>query len=354
MLLYVCIFIIIALASIYQIKKNKKYSSLIGYIIFILLLVFGGCRFEVGSDWDGYKDIYERTYDGLNTNIEFGFVFILRGFSKITSNYIWFSFFIFFISLFLKFVTLKKYSLYPVLSLLLYFSSIFLSSDLNQIRQGLSLGICFYSFIYLFANKKTSFYILIFIAILIHYSSIVFLPALWFSKLNFSKRHYYAIIALGLINFFFFRVTLFSILNLDSLALLGENMTNKYAIYLQDDYGFQTSFTVFVRVLLFIFFVSRFGKPNYLHNNNKVLLNVYFASIIVYFFISTQPLIAARLSSYYKTAELILLPSLIPSDGNLYKKLFIFSLIVLYALLIFYRTFQIPDNGLVPYKSILF
>lgn len=353
MWIYVLVLILLSLVGTYELGSSKKYRSVIHCIIFGILFIFGGLRYEVGTDWFGYYNIFDRTLGGQDATIEFGFIKLISVFSSFTSQYELFSILIFLFGFGLKFIAMRRLGIFLGLSAVLYFATIFVSSDINQIRQGLSMGICMYAIVFIRDRSLWRFVLCVLLATTFHYTAIVFMPAFWIGNMKLNRKFLIVATCVLLANYFISHIYLLNILSLDRLALLGEGMVDKFSSYLEGDEGFETAITIIIRLATFGFLLFFADKMRLEERNKRIFINLYFFSLVVYFFVSGQPMIAGRLGSYYKMTEVLFMPGFIIIFTSWRLRLLGYIVIVLYAYLSLYRTFQIPDNGLVPYKNML-
>ena len=108
-------------------KEVKTYIYVFSYIpiIFALLYIAGLRDITIGTDTAHYRDIFNNPDD-----IEIGFQWFAEFIKYIGGNFHLFLFLFFFISLSLKVYAFKKVSLYPLLSICIYSSFRFYSTEL--------------------------------------------------------------------------------------------------------------------------------------------------------------------------------------------------------------------------------
>jgi EpsG family len=353
MFIYFLFFTIIYLFTFvdFGIKTNRFHSIISISLISLFIILFAGFRFEIGTDYFGYKDIFDRIYIEQTVNVEFGFIFIIKLYQYISDNYTFFILLLFLLSFILKLSALVKLTKYVSFSLLVYYSTILISSDINQLRMGLSLSIILFSIFNIINEKKGAFYISVFIAGTIHYSALVFLPAYIIANLNLNRSKYIILFSIAIINYIFFKFFLIDYFGLNIIFFLNENYQNKYSVYLDNINEFESFFTIVSRLFLFILFYL-YQKKDPISKNTK-LLNLYFFSILIYLTLSQQGLITARLSGYYKLSEIIFLPYLFHYFKNTRSNLLIHSMISIYLLISLYRILIVPGD-LYPYKNLIF
>ena len=164
-------------------KRNSRRRTILMFLfLFILSIPIGG-RYEVGSDWENYRELFlDVNKHGLssfqeifNSNYESFYL----GWNYIVSCISHSSSFFFTCTAFLIFLLIYKANkgyeyLFPLV-LFFFFCSI-LGASMNIIRQVLATAIFYYAFAY--SDNKWKMLVVIVFSILTHYSSVLFLIAL--------------------------------------------------------------------------------------------------------------------------------------------------------------------------------
>ena len=201
------------------------------YIVVLLLFFLSFLRWERGTDWDSYYNIFiNEGFRSWDDHTEIGYLYLNKLVRKFTDNYTIFLFvqsFIYFtiLVLFLKkinsyisYIYNIKSNLYSTILLYIFstdFAGLFLA------RSPIAYLICLYSIFDIIENRTKSFFFKILIASLIHKSSILFIfiyPLINYFKFNiryiiilsifivilFSLSSYYSVILdkLGMIDYF--------------------------------------------------------------------------------------------------------------------------------------------------------
>ena len=334
-------------------KKIKFYMYIFSYIpiIFALLYIAGLRDITVGTDTAHYRDIFNNPDD-----IEIGFQWFAEFIKYIGGNFHLFLFLFFFISLSLKVYAFRKVSLYPLLSICIYSSFWFLVYEMNGIRQGLALGFIALSYYFLSVNKNWYFYLSLLGAILFHYSALVFLPIIFIIKKKCTNLIFWIVLG-TVVAFAYLGVTSFILEGLGTIIGVDLRLIERIISY-QNNEAFNAnilySFSTFVRfVILFItfFFINRVHLSE---RTKNIFLWCALLNISVYLLFSEVEIIATRLSLYYRFYECFFLACLPNAFKGKISKILIGFLLCLYALSQIIKTLAIPNNALVPYKSILF
>ena len=334
-------------------KEVGIYIYIFSYIPIILILLYiAGLRdITIGTDTFHYGEIFNDPND-----IEIGFQWFAQFIKYIGGNFHFFLFLFFFISLFLKLYAFKKVSLYPLLSICIYSSFWFLVYEMNGIRQGLALGFIALSYYFLSVNKNLYFYLSLLGAILFHYSALVFLPIVFITKKKCTNLIFWIILGI-VVTFAYLGVTSFILERLGTIIGVDLRLIERIISY-QNNEAFNAnilySFSTFVR---FVILFTTFSFINRVHLSERIK-NIFLwcaiLNISIYLLFSEVEIIATRLSLYYRFSECFFLAYLPNAFKGKIAKILIGFLLCLYSLSQIIKTLSIPDNGLIPYKSILF
>lgn len=185
MLLSFCIYLFfpvvfyIASYGVFYKKNYDVYSrNSIFFVLIIIYTIIIGTRYEVGTDWNNYKDYFlncdfyytreprEPIYYFLNKIVLYFF----------GDNYIFFFLLIAFLQISLIVKALKRFDyIFPLAILLFFLIGPFLAFQ-NVMRQSLAFCLFFYSIKFIERGCLKKYIITVVIATCIHTSSILFLP----------------------------------------------------------------------------------------------------------------------------------------------------------------------------------
>ena len=334
-------------------KEVKTYIYVFSYtpIIFTLLYIAGLRDVTIGTDTVHYREIFDDPED-----IEMGYRLFAEFIKYVGGNFHLFLFLFFFISLSLKVYAFRKVSLYPLLSICIYSSFWFLVYDMNGIRQGLALGFIALSYYFLSVNKKWYFYLSLLGATLFHYSALIFLPIIFIIKKKCTNLIFWIVLGI-VVAFAYLGVTTFILEKLGVIIGVDLRLIERIISY-QNNESYNAnilySFSTFVRfVILFttFFFINRVHLSE---RTKNIFLWCALLNISIYLLFSEVEIIATRLSLYYRFYECFFLACLPNAFKGKVSKILIGFLLCLYALSQIIKTLAIPNNALVPYKSILF
>ena len=129
------------------------------------------------------------------------FYWLIVRINQILFNGSWTSYLLFFsfIYVILSVYLIKKYSISPFISLIIFVLLFYPIFGLIQIRDGVSMAFVWWAFFDLMEGKKIRFIIKIIIATLFHYASIIFFLVLFLNKKRINRKFYFLLPIIGLI-----------------------------------------------------------------------------------------------------------------------------------------------------------
>lgn len=309
------VYCILLLLSIMWACYKKDYKIFLFNIF--LLIIITGLRYGCGYDLDNYLIHFgeiNSLSDVLHSTYEIGYSFVVLLFKNIGFGFQTLLFVIACVAIFLKSKTMNKLSPIPILSFLIYFLVFFIYNDFTQIRHGLAIGLTFYAILFIDENKW-KYWGLILLACLFHYSAICFIPIYFIRNINLSWKSFGIIcivsILLSLVNIPY-------LLNWLNNSLLHWNyLTNKLTLY-QDSVGniFEIGFFLKIVFLMFFLFFAYDNK----NKVEKLCVNIYAFGIFTFGLLSSFSIIAYRTNTFFRMAELILLPIYITKIPNMKYK----------------------------------
>lgn len=302
-------------------KFNSKIKKSVFFILGLLLIYKAGTRID-GIDYDSYSLIYNKIQNNIldkSTRLEPIFRLL---FSISPKKIIAFSL-IATISIFLKLNSILKYSVFPFLSLVLYYYSFYYSDDMGRIRVGFAVAILAYGIRYLNNNKK--FLLILFLGILCHKSVILYLIPFLLNKINLNEKKISCLIifsvVLGLIN-------LVPIVEyISKINYFSSTISLYYRI--NEKIGF-SSVMLFklINVILFSWNYKKLISYRYFKENFICFLS----GVCTYFSFNSFAIIATRGSEVFTGIEFIILPFLLKiTDKILFKYLILIYLILAYG-----------------------
>ncbi len=194
-MVYIIIAGFLCVLSVFELKYNGKGTAKTGIIIVTVLIIFAGLRKNVGLDYDNYELLYSWLKDKslVTGNIDYGWFFLNRILPSFRVVLIATAF----LTVMIKWSAFQNLlnGQYIATAFFFYFTTLFMYYDMGIIRQGVSIGLCYYSIKYI-KRRSVYFFICIGIAFLFHTSALVFMPLYFMGNKEYSRRFYYGILGL--------------------------------------------------------------------------------------------------------------------------------------------------------------
>lgn len=285
MITYCIIYIPFILSSIFDFNSNnEKTKGKIVWLWVFVLTVFWGIRWNCGTDWENFYDVFKESdlnnvltfTRGMAEPIEPGYVLLNAIVKSVGGNYSCFLLLFSFLVLYCLARISIKHTNYPLISF------IYLVISLGVIfpsRQALAMGISSYAIPFLIKRKFVKYCFCILIAATIHISVLVLIP---FYFLNFSKMKVWIIGGLYILSFSignWLPAVIESVLNLNLLGPLISIRLNSYSqtvSSIDEDFSSRGIMSIMLS-LMFLFY---FMKRKY-YNSKERLLNYSFYGFFV-------------------------------------------------------------------------
>jgi len=234
----------------------------------------------------------------------------------------------------IKFLSFRKLSNFPFISVLIYFLSYFWLQDFTQFRAGAASAFFLFSIPDILNRNFLKFFLKIIIAFLFHYSAIIYLP-LYFIYNKKLSLIYYFIPLLG----FVLSITTFSITFINFLiSFMPSTIGNKIELYMyltRLHYFPKTNiFNFYYFSLFFLYYFILFNLKSYLSVSNIFYLKIISYSLFIFYFFSYFPVFSFRFSELYNVVTLILFPNIISCFKD---KLIVFIFIFFYFTIYFFN-----------------
>ncbi len=352
MWIYYIVFLGIALLGGMPINRTIKTLAII-----IVLTLFAGSRLYIDNDYFLYRFFFEfipRSFSEFKQ--EFGVdncIYFVTSFSRLlfynTESIINFSFLVFaFLGVTTKMITISKYAHYYFLSVLIYFTNLFLIQEMTTIRAGVAAGIFLMALPDMIEKKYWSLCLKIALCFVFHSSSVFFIIV--FVLIKFVKDIKYYYIALGI-------SALLVLSNVDIVSLLRLDLISpKVAVYLEImrwlDEGKVNIFNF--RIIISLFFLVYFAFVYKKHIKNDatfdMLFKIHIISLFLFFALSLSAVtFSLRSFELLSVIHILLYPLIIKT---MHPKFKIFGPIIIIIICIF-QLYYMLDIAIMfkPYKS---
>ena len=337
------IFYSIAFHNIFSVYKNKYLEKYIFYIAIIYLICISGFRdVTIGTDKMSYYGYFMRNleygeiaeyyhYQGIlfwhifywvkDIFYEYQIILVITSFISITliGMYIW------------------KLSKYKFLSLLIYTTCGFYAIGMSMLRQYIAISILTYATIYIRERNLRKFIICFVLAMLIHASSILFLPAYFIGYIKMNKKNIFIYIVITIIICILTKI----IINTISNIFFGGG----YEFFIGEEGGGKVTFVGYVLILLISLLLK---KRILLDNKNLIFYNLLWIAIIIQSTAFIFP-IASRAAYLYSMTLIVFIPEIIYIIRDIkWKYISISFLIGICLFIYFYKFYNL--NNVYPYK----
>lgn len=366
---YTITIIILIVYSFLEVYANefKTYKSV--WIVVIILIILAGFRKGVGADYPVYEQMY--SFFPLNTNfaeifskalfqdnnleIEWLYLFFNNIFFLVGLPFFIFTLFISIVAVAPKYYVMERNVVYPATALMLYVIPAYFLSDSGQMRQGLAMGLCLFSFKYIKERNLLMFVIIMYFALGFHKTAAVFFPAYWLVKVKLNKPRIIAIVLFCMILSPFEIYNNLGFLN----AIAPQEVYQGYSDYINVQVE-ETGAIKFLDLisLLYLFFILTFDEdsckriPYYEYMRNLGLIG-----ICIFFIMRGSPIFSTRLPAVYLAFAAFIIPNNLAIIENEKYKKFLHLILVIFVIFYYFvfTQYQGASGRFTPnsYKSYL-
>lgn len=351
MLIYFGIISFLGLGVIIEkISERKRIGESFFIFSLLLLILFFGLRGYIGYDWYSYKpnfdkmvtigELFKGNTQVLHSGYELGFQIYTSFIKTLTNNYFIYNFINVSVDFIILYFVIKRFSKYPILSLLLFFGIYGVALEIDMVRNAKSIMLFLLSIKYIEERKILNFGVLNILGILFHYSSILYLPMYFILNVKWNKKFILFLFILGNIYYLSDTRIVMRIIKEYNTFLptgIGAKLSGYFSI-IPLDFPLGFSLYYFERVIMFLlcWFVSD-NLKNKKYGN--IMLNSLYISIFFFLYLSEFSIVAMRFGLLFIYSYWFILPMLL----EIYPKLPIF--IVAIAISLFRLNNQINFVG---------
>lgn len=352
------VFLLIGFAEVNEIGENKEVYGVLFVASAVVLIFVAGFRFYSGYDYLEYQGLYENTTmeNYMTKAIDPGFAFLVSFLRSWSLGFTSFIFLIALISISLKFGYIQQHGAYLFVALINYYTIGFLINEMGQIRHGITLAIALFAFNNLRDGNAFAYFIKIFIGFLLHGSILVLVP-IWFLY-RYVKvtpiAMFWAILSLMPLLFIDIKSVFFRVMEFIPIFQIQAKMV--FYLY-TDQYNQKLGFNIsFVLRLLTLFALIIIQTKTQLSNQNvRLWTQLYFWGTTIYMIFSSVSEFAIRLSTYFKTLDLVIYPFLIAALPKRWQKNLLYLLFGFYGLWSLYKVVYSMGNEspFLPYQNLV-
>ncbi len=337
--------------------RDKLYAAMVVAALAGLVLV-GGLRKNVGTDWDSYQILFAQfsswrsVWEAREEVLFCSLMYVSR---LIFDNFYFCIFVIFALTFILKAKIIIRLSPDVFLSLCVYCYTLFMIYDLNGLRQGLAMAFLFLAIPFVLARKLKLFLVFVFLASLCHLTAVVFLPFYFIGRINLDNRKMILVFLAAML--LAWQVSHVIQYNSYVQAFLALEQFSHYNYYVSGEdvvVGSQIfSPAFFQRVIILLLFMVYFGKIKAKLEFKLLLRNAYIVSILLFILFNFSADLSTRLSFYFKSMEIFMVPMVATSPESKQERLLLTLFFILLCLVGVNRLLAIPHGQLVPYHNLI-
>lgn len=312
--------------------------------IFLVLALFGGLRYYVGTDFESYYQIFldtcEDWEDVRYNGTERGFVWMNRLLSLFTEEPQWIIFLAnAFVSFFCTWALIKESRFVPF-SLYLVFTTLYYQS-FNLVRQGMACAVVLLAFAYAKERKWLRCYGLVLFAALFHRTALLVLPVMVLVRFRYPHALYFVFFALASLGIFLKEQVIALLLRIYPSAVTASEA------YLYEEFSPVQTILCLIYVALCLLYEQKLLEKD---RGNIVYLNMSILLLGMYAFFYWIPM-WGRLQLYFIGLYSLIVPEVIACEDS--RLLRILYYVVIWGILLFF--FIVPNwssVGVWPYQTI--
>lgn len=335
---------------------NKQFiyrQSILFLAVVLFLISFASIRWNTGIDFNSYENSYNLIKAGESLQIELGFRIIakiLKSFTQLLLAYA-------VISVVAVCLTIENYSHYLFVSLLLFFSNIFLRYDMGIIRQGAAMALVIYSVKYAMNKQWKSFTALILLsAVFFHNSALIFLVIYPIVNKKISRvtmlMTVCVCIIIGLTGIWIGLFRIFSHIPMP--------MMNRYVNHFLNNMEVNFSLTDVKNLILLsgFMYLKNDKEKNDEDKNYNSMVNIYFIGTCMFWIFKQFTYFTGRGLDYFFQIEILLIPEFLRRIKSKSIRVITYILVCAYAFWYLYSIVNFDastswmNSSYIPYKTI--
>lgn len=339
--------------AILEVSKDlKPYRNLLAFSSFFFLTIFTGLRWETGTDWFSYKELF----DGLELNWTFllnvysfdlGYVILNAIVKFFTDDYTIFLLVDSFIAVGIVWWFLKKYSPNPNISFFVFYNAFFVSQFMGSNRRIISLGAALFVFYFIHERKYKKYAVWQTLAFLFHRTSILLFITKFIPRKRFTLNQILGILFLCLIiGIPQLPFKLVGVLG-EVLSVLGNNPFVERMLFYSENNEATISENTNPLILMtlsvikrsvfisFYLYVIKINK-GILDSLSDYFFNIYVVGFALYLLFNGSP-IFQMISTYFTFIEIVLI-------GRFWSYTDVKTKLIFLGVLMFYGFFQLLSS----------
>ena len=339
-LIYYLIFSLIVITSIREFSSEEKTSKQWFFSIVILMMFTAGLGYGLSPDWLAYfrafRDIELVSWDELKEfsdyqSMEIGYILQNKFLNELGFGFGMVSLSLVIVSLYLKSITLYKYTELPALALFMYAMPTFMFEEHVHIRQGLACAITLFSVRFIIERRLIYFLICIFLAYQFHESCIIFVLAYWIGVMKINQVVMGWLVTIAILGNYLGLTSIIEVIM--GFMPFGQEKFEDYQSQLGGEEGVAVGDIVKILTTISIVIYNKYAEEDKLY---RIFRNLLIFGIILYFFLG-KGIFGIRLPGYYLVFLGLTVSRLVYSfNGENIKRNFIYSVFVVYTILLIF------------------
>lgn len=348
-------------------KDVKPYRNVLAFSSFVLLVFFTGLRWETGTDWSSYKELFDTleldwTFLLNVYSFDLGYVILNAIVKLFTDDYTLFLLVDSFIAVGIVFLFLKKYSPNPNISFFVFYNAFFVAQFMGSNRRIISLGAALFIFYFIHERKYKRYVLWQIVAFLFHRTSVMLLFTRFIPRKRFTIKEILTILIIcltcGIPQLPFKMVGFLG----DALSSFNSNpFIEKMLFYSDSENQFVSdnlnpvilmTLSVIKRSVFISFYLYVIKKnKGVLDSISDYFFNIYIVGFALYLLFNGAP-IFQMISTYFTFIEIVLI-------GRFWSYADIKTKFIFLGVLLFYGFFQLLSSLnsyselYIPYKLFL-
>lgn len=334
-------------------KKNRR---LFFNLTVIMLFLVSAFRYNVGTDYEHYGNIFQWILNGYDVYVESGFKILNIFVQKVLNMDVIAVYFISSLIIIISFAKSIKDNVDPkywFISIFIFICSGIYFASFNLIRQYIAIAIIVAGIPLLIKKRYIKYSILVLIASTFHTSALIVEVFILFLMLFRNRNNTNILWCLYIVSILFMVIDIRNIFNLFSMII-----PDRWLWYLNSDFLLKKNTSAILKQIvpnITIIFLLR--KRKYILKNN-VNADVYILGYFMFVIITNcffGVLLLLRLSNYFDFYLIYCVPLIIEFwRYNENKKITMWLFILYYLVLTIVTIFIMNGHGVMPYKTIWF
>lgn len=347
------IVLILVLIGFSYFEKRVENKNVIWWSIGSILVLFFGFRGFVQTDWYLYYWLYERVtplLDGFYTEkqIEPGFLFITQIFKTLNIDYTFWIFINSLIDVVAFTIIFRRYSASVAWSWVFFICFSGLVIEINLMRNVKAIIIFLLSLPYVQRREFWKFLIVWFVAITIHASSFLYLPAYFVLTKNWGKV--WPLVLFVLVNMIFFFKIYPTTFILNNFLGVNSEFIEKALNYVNTSkHEVGISFGYIERLIMFVLVYTLYNRLISRRSENIIFCNAFYIYYTLWYLFSDVPVFVERMPILFAFSYWIICPNMMMMCKGLVKRIvniFVVCFVVM-------KVITITDHVLYDYDNLL-